>query len=333
MNGPRVVQMVFKRPLAIVCLSIACGKGHDFSFYDAGTTSPSSQPPPTLSNCDSTPFTIDGLFTGFVPSTSNASLDTSEWGGIAPVRGKYTYMYMTACSTGSANRLYFINDWYTNDKAAIAGKCFNRFDFFDPASEQAIELRVYGDHHVDVFDHGVRTSWAAKGHAGFASSPNVGAPHSLFEFQLDLPWSQDFIMAASDPCNPQPPSPPPPTQPNVGTECDDPTYMIDEPTTVAMHFDTNGVATSIAPDVPRATGLDKYDAAPGDRVVLRGRRFGAAAGHVLVGGIEAQVLLWTDSRVQFVVPNGVGGNAQTTITGEGYSVSGPRITGPASPAN
>jgi hypothetical protein len=280
-------------------------------------------------------FTIDGLFTGFVPSISNTSLDATEWGGIAPVRGKYTYMYTTACSTGSADRIYFINDWFTNAKGAIATQCFNRFDFFDAASQESVELRVYGDHHVEIYENGVPALHAAKGHAGFASSPNVGAPHSLFEFQIELPWDKSYVMGASDPCSPQPPPPPlpGPTQPTVGTECDDPTYMIDEPTTLAFSTGANGVATSTAPDVPRALGLDKYDAAPGDRVILRGRRLGATAGHVLVGGIEAQILLWTDSRVQFVVPTGVSSNAQTTISGDGFSVNGPRITGPASPAN
>jgi len=291
------------------------------------------------------PFTIDGLFTGYEPSTNPhvTSLARHEWSDIAPIRGKYTYMYTTACSTGSADRVYFINDWFTNSKGAIDPKCFNRFDFFDPASGKAVELRVFGDHHVQVFENGVNSTYAAKGHAGFAGSPNVSAPHSLFEFQLELPWMQQYAqsiqMSASDPCGPTPPAVPPPpldgpTPASVGTECDDPTYMIDEPTTLSLSFGSSGgITTTIAPDVPRATGLDKYDAAPGDRVILRGRRFGASGGHVLVGGIEAQVLLWTDSRVQFVVPTGVSSNAQTTISGDGFTVNGPRITGPSSLAN
>jgi hypothetical protein len=110
--------------------------------------------------------------------------------------------------------------------------------------------------------------------------------------------------------------------------------MIDEPTSLALSFGSSGGLTpTVAPDTPRATGLDKYDAAPGDRVVLRGRRFGTVVGHVLVAGIEAPILLWTDSRVQFVVPTGVSSHAPTTITGDGFSVDGPRITGPSSPAN
>jgi len=331
--------MVIRRPLAIVCLSIACGKGSDFSFYDAGGAAASSsgawQPPKPPNTCDAMQFTVDGLFSGFTPSDDPRvnSTATFEWSGIVPLRGKYTYMYIASCSTGSSNRIYFINDWYLNDKGAIAKKCFNRFDFFDPASATAVELRVYGDHHVEVFENGAPVNHPAKGAAGFAASPNVRTPHSLFEFQLDLTWSKDFQttidLYESDPCAPEPPAPPPPDQPSVGAECDDPSYLVDEPTRLSLTVGSGGVTTKIADDVPGVSGLDKYDASPGDRVVLRGRRFGSV-GHLFVGGIEAQVLLWTDSRVQFVVPAGVSSNAKTTITGEGFSVDGPRITGPSS---
>ena len=86
--------MVIKRPLAIVCLSIACGKGSDFSFYDAGNTSDdaSYSSSPIKPACSDSGFTIDGLFTGFTPSNDPkaTSLAPFEWGGVMPVRGKYT---------------------------------------------------------------------------------------------------------------------------------------------------------------------------------------------------------------------------------------------------
>ncbi len=329
--------------MVFVCLSFAatvaitCGGGDRFRFgQDASTSTSTSGSAPAMP-CSDSGFTIDGLFTGFVaPSsaTMTSPFALSEWAGVPSVRGKYTYMYMSACSTGSSYVLYFINDWYTNAKGPIDAQCYNRFDFFDPGSQDAVELRVYGDHHVVVLENGVSAAWAAKGAAGFSSSPNVLAAHSLFEFQLELPWKyQATQMSASDPCSASPPPPPPPppnapAPPSVGEGCEDPTYMIDEPTTVQLAFGASGLTSQIAPSVPRATGLDKYDAQPGDRVVLRGRDFGASPGLVAVDGRDAQVLMWTDSRIQIVVPQGVSPNANTKIATANWSVDGPRISGP-----
>ena len=82
-----------------------------------------------------------------------------------------------------------------------------------------------------------------------------------------------------------------------------------------------------------SSSLDKYDAVGGDRVVLRGRQFGATPGHVTVDGRDATVLMWTNSRIQIVVPDGVSANAKTTIAAGDWSVAGPRIVGPAALAN
>ncbi len=337
--------MIVSRRVAVVCALGAatsmCGERHN-SFTNAGGAQGSSTQTSTLPPCSDSPFTIDGLFTGYTPPTANTatiSTPTYEWAGISSVRGKFTYMYMSSCSTGSADRLNFINDWYTNAVGPIAAKCYNRFDFFDPASTDAIELRVYGDHHVEVYENGTVLSVLAKGAAGFGSSPNVTTPHSMFEFVFDLPWKyQSVQMSPSDPCgSTPPPTPPPPldgpTPPSVGVECEDPSFMIDEPVTAQLAFNASGVAATIAPNVPRASGLDKFDATSGDRVVLRGRSFGTTTGHVTVGGIDAQVLMWTDSRIQIVVPSGVSPNAKTQISNDGWSVAGPRIVGPTAPAN
>lgn len=337
--------MIVSRRVALVCALGAalsmCGTHHEqFSGDDASPIYEASAP----SGPCSLPFTIDGNFTGYVATNPAVApmFQSYEWSTVPSLRGKFTYMYSAACaSSATSEMLYFINDWFTNTDAPIAPSCFNRFDFFDPGSQDAVELRVYGDHHVTVFANGANVSSSASGAAGFGSSPNMITPHSMFEFVITLPlslaYTNELELYASDPCAGVPPPPPPPPKgtppPSVGTECEDPSYLLDEPVTARLSFSGGGVVTTPAPDVPRASGLDKYDASPGDRVVLRGRRFGTTAGHVTVDGIDAQVLMWTDSRIQIVVPSGVSPNAKTQISNDGWSVAGPRIVGPSAPAN
>ncbi len=302
-------------------------------------------------SCDSVHYTIDGYFTGY-PSyptyvdspVAMASSDPSpapyEWQSVPHVSGMFTHMYMDGCTASNGNYLFFINDWFRNSEAPVVAKCFNRFDFFNPATSDAVEVRVYGDHRITVLDNGVDVTGSAVGGAGFASSPNVAQPHSIFEFKMFLPGQTTaaapttWTVGASDPCGgaPPPPPPPPPNPPLLSEiECEDPAYLLDEPTMAHVTFGGGGVTTEKAPDAPIVMAFDRYDASPGDRVVARGRRLGTTAGTLSVAGQPAQVLLWTDTRIVFVVPAQSPPNAVTQITGsDGWSVPGPLVRGAGS---
>jgi hypothetical protein len=291
--------------------------------------------------CDTVePYTIDGLFTGFTNETGPVAASTKpqspyEWQSVPYVTGKYTRMYMDGCSEGATHWLFFLNDWHRNVDGPVADRCFNRFDFFDPDSGDAIEIRVHGDGAIDVLKNGVDASAGAIGAAGFASSPTVGEPHSIFEFKMNLPSplpATTWTVGASDPCGPQPPPPPPPPPqpppvPPLLQEygCEDPSYLLDEPVMAHVSFAGGAPHTDVAPDAPIVMAFDKFDAVAGDRVVARGRRLGTTPGTVRVGDLPAQVLLWTDTRIVFVVPDG----ARTHIAGPDWDVPGPHFASPS----
>ena len=320
---------------AFALVVAGCSPHGGFGFPDASSdASASSVPGPTCTNAAH--YTIDGLFTGYPTYVDPTSTPASpmprspfEWESIPPIAGQFTRMYADACATPWGNELYFANDWVTNDVGPIDALCYNRFDFFDEASHDAIEVRVYGDQHIVISKNGVDVTADAAGAAGFASSPNLARPHTIFEFSMFLPSDNSaWFMSPSDPCQPTPPPGPPPNlgdpPATVGTGCEDPSYLLDEPVTARLAFGPSGVAVSRAPDVPRVSGVDAFTTAPGARVILRGRRFGDAPGTITVDGVPAAVLVWTDSRVQFAVPAGVTAG-QVVIAGDGFSLEGPRL--------
>jgi hypothetical protein len=141
-----------------------------------------------------------------------------------------------------------------------------------------------------------------------------------------------WLVAPSDPCQPTPPTFTPPSDlgnppPSVGTACEDPGYLYDEPVTALVSFEQAGSPPTIqqAPAVPMVSGVDSFTTQPNSRVILRGRNFGSATGTITVDGRTANVLIWTDSRVQFEVPSGTT-EGQVTISSTSFTLDGPVLS-------
>ncbi len=326
-----------------LCLLLACSPTQasyfeapaptDDSSWDSEAGVPTS--PPSTDCMDL--LCVDGRFTGW----SNLALTrvgdsprSWEWSSIPRLTGKFTYMYMQGVQANDGGtRLYFLNDWHRNKQGAIADRCYNRFNFFNQATKEALEIRVFGNQTISVLRDGKPSFEQAKGAAGFYASPNIVQPHSIFEFYIDFAPSEaqaQWMMAASDPCGSQPPPPPPPPEPNApptfGTECEDPSYLLDEPMMAAVAIGSGSVSVTPTPEMAFVYAVDKFEASPGQHIVASGRSFGAQPGSVTVGGVSAVVDTWTSNRIRFVVPENVTGVVPTRFAIGATTVDGPVLT-------
>ncbi|HJL15626.1 MAG TPA: hypothetical protein RMH99_08225 [Sandaracinaceae bacterium LLY-WYZ-13_1] len=114
---------------------------------------------------------VDGRFTG------------DEWAETTRLEGLFTDVYMDY----RGGRLYFLNDWRANDEG-ITPDCFNYFQI--RFGEDWLDLRVYGDGHVEVTKNDRPVEIAASGAYGFGPSPTQAEPHTIYEFSLELEASQ-----------------------------------------------------------------------------------------------------------------------------------------------
>jgi len=252
----------------------------------------------------------------------------NEWGMGMP--GKYAYMYMDVAVVKGERILYFLNDWLLNTEGPVDPTCYNRFDFFSTTGD-TIEVRVFGNHRIAVLWNGIDISAGAEGVAGFGPSPNLPKPHSIFEFQMKAPPRATWSTSLCDPAEgspPPPPSPPPPvvsggvTAGGVTNRCEDPSYLIDEPTVPVLEVGESSFFTSSTVSAsPLAYALDKYRAVPGDRVTILGRSLtGAVAIHSVGAPRVPEIVAASPTRVTFVVPAGLGEGRVTTSIG---GTSGP----------
>jgi len=237
-----------------------------------------------------------------------------EWTVATKLDGRYAHMYMEVRLVGESPRLYFINDWHRNKEGPIHAKCFNRFDFFSPQTHEAILVRVYGDHHIEVYWNGQDVTGKSTGVAGFGPSADLSTPHSIFEFEMPAPSPGAWMAVLGDPRDKVPVVP---IGSTIESACEDPAYLIDEPTVGNMKVSAAGLTSvDAAPIVPMAFAFDKYRVVPGDKVILRARELGDAPGTVtLVDGagkmVPAEVVDWTPTRVSFTVPSGLVGDPIT----------------------
>lgn len=125
------------------------------------------------------PHVVDGRFTG------------AEWDHATKLEGLFTDVYMDYRD----GRLYFLNDWRANGEG-IRPDCFNYFQV--RVGTDWIDLRVFGDGHVEVHRAGAPVAIAAAGAYGLGPSPNYPQPHTIYEFSLpvDLP---DIVVCCIDP--------------------------------------------------------------------------------------------------------------------------------------
>jgi hypothetical protein len=125
------------------------------------------------------PHTPDGQFTGFDP-VSGANV--GEWSDVAPAKGMYTYFY----GDYQDGKLNILNDWFFNgDK--IDPDCYNEFYVWTGGGSEQWTIRAYADRKVTVLKNGVLVDPATSGvsgSAGYGPSPNVAAPHTIYELQI-----------------------------------------------------------------------------------------------------------------------------------------------------
>ncbi len=159
---------------------------------------------------------VDGAFTG------------EEWTGATRLEGMFTDVYMDYRD----GRLYFLNDWRSNEEG-ITPNCFNYFQI--RVGTGYLDLRVFGDGHVEVTRDYVRVDVDAEGAYGLGPSPKWATPHTIYEFSIPLVATQIDVCCYD---------------PITSTSCDRLTH---EPTILSLRPTTAGVEVSrqLPPGVPR----------------------------------------------------------------------------------
>jgi len=261
-----------------------------------------------------------------VPHVTDGTITEGEWHSAMKLVGKYARMYIDVQVVDGKARLFFLNDWLKNQEGPIHPSCFNRFDFYNAATNDTITVRVYGDHRISVFWNGENVSGLAKGAAGFGPSPSLTKSHSIFEFEMDALNPGTWATALCDP---------PASQPPVATvteaACGDPTFILDEPK-VANVVVGEGTLYRVegAPVRPLAYALDTYRAKPEETVGVLGRNLGAIPGVVTLlmqdgTTASASVVDWSDTRIAFAIPKGVKGRVVPQLLAGTETISAPAM--------
>ncbi len=150
--------------------------GSSFPF----TTSTAA--PAVVSNPGSAyPHTADGKFTDLNGGDA-AGGAKFEWYDVKPAKGMYTYFY----ADFDGKNLWIMNDWFFNGNN-IDPDCYNQFGAWTGGGKDRWDIRAYGDQHVEVRKNGqlldTKTS-GVEGGAGYAASPNVKEPHTIYELKI-----------------------------------------------------------------------------------------------------------------------------------------------------
>jgi len=159
---------------------------------------------------------VDGAFTG------------EEWTGATKLQGMFTDVYMDY----REGRLYFLNDWRANSEGARP-TCFNYFQI--RVGTDYLDLRVFGDGHVEVTRNRVPVEIANEGAYGFGPSATWSVPHTIFEFSLALEASQIDVCCFD---------------PVTESQCEQLTH---EPVVMSVRASASGVqvAREVPADTPR----------------------------------------------------------------------------------
>jgi hypothetical protein len=152
-----------------VALATSAGS---YSFTTAATA------PGKVENAAKSKFThkVDGRFTDFA---GDGGL-SGEWSDVQPMQGMYTYFY----ADFDGQYLWILNDWYKSEEK-IDPDCYNLFSF--GLGPNRWQIRAYGDQHVEAYKDGVLVdaqSGGVEGASGFAASPNVSTPHTIWELKI-----------------------------------------------------------------------------------------------------------------------------------------------------
>lgn len=114
-----------------------------------------------------------------------------EWDGAEELEGLFTNVFLDFRD----GRLYVLNDWRRNHEG-IRPDCFNLFTL--RVGLDFIDMRVFGDGHVEVLRNGEAVDLGAEGAYGFHSSADDAEPHSIYEFSLPVSV-RDIDICCFDP--------------------------------------------------------------------------------------------------------------------------------------
>ena len=144
------------------------------------------------------------LICSFFQTSLSADEWTGEWGDIPYTQGNYSQIYFDYDSSGT---FYCINDWAVNqeytdpDDGTVYGGLYadeyNQFTF--TIGSWDYELRIYADGTPELYQDGtlvierdgdevgeIRGLSNLQTAVGWATSPNWGVKHTIFEFQFTV---------------------------------------------------------------------------------------------------------------------------------------------------
>lgn len=134
------------------------------------------------------------IFVATLLAASSVSGGPTEWSDIDYYTGNYSCIYFDYVVQGSTGTFYCINDWVVNsDDGGVDGGLnfgeYNQFTF--NMSGDDYEIRIYRDDDsptYELFKNGSSDSNALPNFdsaTGWATSPNLGNEHTIWEFQFD----------------------------------------------------------------------------------------------------------------------------------------------------
>ncbi len=174
---------------------------------------------------------VDGQFTpDILPGRT-------EWDGIPPLTGRFSYLYIDYCP--EEQRLYLLNDWCLGTGSYDASTCYNIFEFYTGGGREVWQVRIYHDtaKGTRVYRNGVDvtgdTTYFCGGAYGYGPSTLCPTPHTMYEFCLKVEPGGFFLPMVGDPVQPVTTS---------TVRCDEEGYgLIREPFQYMLDLSPNGV--------------------------------------------------------------------------------------------
>ncbi len=255
---------------------------------------PEDEPPPVVVPKQPYPHTVDGVFTDW--DALNPP-DDWEWKGASPASGKYTWAYFDYDGT----KLHILNDWRYNDTTVLDPDCFNLFKAWTGGGKEVWLLKVFGDGTTEVSLNGEPYDLAGvevTGEAKFTVSPLLpDTEHTIFE--LSFPAQPGgFGVQLHDP------------GPSFGCKT-----LVTEPASFQGNLGDGGGLVVTPSKKPTIYGFSPAGGAGvGVEITIEGIKLGAAGGSVSFGGVVADIVSWSDSKIVVTLSTPAGNGAVTVTT-------------------
>jgi len=233
---------------------------------------------------------VDGKFTGVMEDGDN------EYSCGGSLKGVYGRLFVAP--SPDRRTLFFLNDWYLKTDGPIPSACYNLFSI--SAASHLVQVRVFGDQHVEVVVDGEPTDLGAEGATTWSLSPAEPTKrHTIFEFSLPLEGFRQWEMNEADPGS---------SNSQHDWQCDEDDELVEEPTILkgTIADDGSTVLTGDA-EAPFVTSVSDWTVAVGDTLVFTGTHLGAEEGFAWLGSARATTFSWTDREVAVRVPAGIHG--------------------------